>query len=327
MRKLWKYIIIIILKIFFHNIYKGFLPREQKVNKTFLIEKLNQLKFPNSSYTLFCREIANEFYLEEIKFKLDLNFKPITDANGTETCPEEFMLEILDGPKKTGKDDLRIINNYEVYTLSIFFQTGTCKKEGYHCYNKIENFPRNKWTMHGLWPNYKNVTDIPEWCNGKNDIEIEIKNGTLYDYMKTYWPGLYNTNERFWEYEYNKHGYCYNKRNNIDVKEYEPYFSKAISLYEKYDLKNIFINMFDKNLERGDKLITEEQFDKYFETIGIKKGSFFLICNFIKINNEIIPYISEIRIRFYLNFSLYIDDKNKDKIYNICPDKFFVEFL
>ena len=311
----------------YNNVYEGFLPREQKVNKTYLIEKLIQLDFPNSSFILFCRKIANEFYLEEIKFKLDLNFKLITDINSKETCPEEFMLEILDRPKGTYKDDLRILNNYEVYTYSIFFQSGTCKKEGYHCYNAIENFPRNMWTIHGLWPNYKNITNIPGWCNGKNDIEIEIKNQTLYNYMKTYFPGLYSTNERFWGYEYNKHGFCYNKRNNINVSEYEQYFLKTVSIYEKYDLKNIFINMFGKNLEKGDKKVTEQQFEKYFEKVGIKKGSFFLICNLVNINNKTIPYISEIRIRFDLDFNLYFDDKNKDKIKDICPDEFFVEFL
>ena len=183
------------------------------------------------------------------------------------------------------------------------------------------------WTIHGLWPNYKNITNIPGWCNGKNDIEIEIKNQTLYNYMKTYFPGLYSTNERFWGYEYNKHGFCYNKRNNINVSEYEQYFLKTVSIYEKYDLKNIFINMFGKNLEKGDKKVTEQQFEKYFEKVGIKKGSFFLICNLVNINNKAIPYISEIRIRFDLDFNLYFDDKNKDKIKDICPDEFFVEFL
>ena len=53
------------------------------------------------------------------------------------------------------------------------------------------------WTIHGLWPNYKNGT-IPGWCNGDNDIDINIKNQSLYDYMKIYWPGLFRTNEGFW---------------------------------------------------------------------------------------------------------------------------------
>ena len=85
--------------------------------------------------------------------------------------------------------------------------------------------------------------------------------------------------------------------------------------------------MFGKNLEKGDKKVTEQQFEKYFEKVGIKKGSFFLICNLVNINNKAIPYISEIRIRFDLDFNLYFDDKNKDKIKDICPDEFFVEFL
>ena len=52
------------------------------------------------------------------------------------------------------------------------------KKSKYEKSNKIrfaltiENFPKNIWTIHGLWPNYKNGT-IPGWCNGENDIDSE----------------------------------------------------------------------------------------------------------------------------------------------------------
>ena len=309
----------------FNYIYEGFLPRVQKVNKTYLKQKLHESNYTDSSYFLTCSEIENEFYLEEIRFKLDLDFNFITDGYSNDNCPEEFMIEILDKPKQTYDDDPYVIENYDVYTFSIFFQSSTCKEVGYHCYNAIETFPKNMWTIHGLWPNYKNISNIPGWCNGKNDIEIEIKNQTLYNYMKTFWPGLFSTNERFWEHEYNRHGFCYNKRNNINVNDYEVFFIKTIIIYEKYDLKNIFYNMFDNKLDKGDRKITAKEFENYFAKIGIEKGSYYLICNFINIDDKIVPYIGEIRIRFDLDFNLYKSES--DKVDYECPSEFWVEFL
>ena len=309
----------------FNYIYDGFLPRVQKVNKTYLIQKLHESNYTDSSYFLTCSKIKNEFYLEEIRFKLDLDFNFITDGKSNDNCPEEFMIEILDGPKKTYDDDPYVVEKYDVYTYSIFFQSSTCKEYGYHCYNALENFPKNMWTIHGLWPNYKNISDIPGWCNGKNDIEIEIKNQTLYNYMKTYWPGLFSTNERFWGHEYNRHGFCYNKRNNITVNDYEVFFLKAISIYEKYDLKNIFYNMFNNQLDKGDRKITAKEVEDYFAKIGIEKGSYYLICNFINIDSKNVPYIGEIRIRFDLDFNLYKSES--DKVDYECPSEFWVEFL
>lgn len=307
----------------FNYVYEGFYPREQLVNKTYLFSKLREL-YPENSFYITCSKIGNYSYLYELRFKLELNFNFNSDGIVKDNCPEEFMIEIMDGPIKTYDDDLYVIDHYDDYVYSIFFQSSTCKKEGYQCYKAIENFPKNMWTIHGLWPNYKNGT-IPGWCHGKNDIEIEIKNETLYNYMKTYYPGLFSTNERFWAHEYNRHGYCYNKRNNINVNEYEEYFLKTISIYEKYDLGNIFINMFDKNLNKGDKKISRNEIESYFEKKGFKRGSYLLICSYINIDGKNLPYISEIRIKFELNFDIYV--KEGDKSESDCPNEFWVEFL
>ena len=207
----------------FNFVYNGFFPRLQKVNKTYLFSKLSKRYLPNSFY-LSCKLIDNEYYLDELRFQMDINFNLISDAKIVDSCPEEFMLEIADKTHiEYDQAAEGFWETYDLYIYSQFFQQTTCKKEGYQCYLAIENFPKNIWTIHGLWPSYKNGT-IENWCNGKNDIDIDIKNQSLYDYMVVFWPGLYSTNESFWGHEYNRHGYCYNQRNNIDVNDYETFF-------------------------------------------------------------------------------------------------------
>ena len=69
--------------------------------------------------------------------------------------------------------------------------------EGEQCYENIEVVPKNIFTMHGLWPNFRNGT-IADWCNGKNDIEIEIYDKSLLEFMNTHYVLGYHTNAYFW---------------------------------------------------------------------------------------------------------------------------------
>ena len=311
----------------FNYIYGDFLPRVQKVNKTYLIKKLSEI-YPNNSFYFYCTKYKNETYnyLEEIRFKLDLEFNFLSqDINFKDNCPEDFFLDIMDGPKKTYPQAIDEWETYDLYMYSIFFQTTTCKKLGYHCYNAIEELPKNVWTIHGLWPNYKNGSIPLGWCNGKNDINVEIKNKSLYNFMKDHYPGLYYTNEGFWAYEYNKHGYCFNQRYNYDVYDYEKYFLKIVEIYKKYDLGNIFINILGKKISKGDMTINRTEMEKYFETKGIDNGTYLLICKNVTINNINMSYIYEIRIRFDLNYTLYENMTEVDK--EECPREFMAEFL
>ena len=61
--------------------------------------------------------------------------------------------------------------------------------------------------------------------------------------MKQYWPSFSatNTNEWFWEHEYNKHGYCMVEEYGWDG--YEEYFEFVIELFLK-TYKNLIINAF-----------------------------------------------------------------------------------
>ena len=311
----------------FSNIYQYLFkdyrfPGIRKVNKTYLISKLGE-RYGKESFNFTCDK---DNYLDELRFKLDMNFDFTSNANIENTCPEDILIEIMEKPKENETTNENVWKLYDVYMYSIFFQTGTCKPLGYQCYQAIENFPKNVWTIHGLWPNFKNGT-IPEWCNGKNDIEIKIKNESLYNFMKVYYPGLFNLNEGFWGHEYNRHGYCYNQRNNIDVNNYEEFFLKVVEIYKKYDLGNIFIDMYNKDLPKGDVLIKKTEMENFLKTKGLEKGNYLLICdNNIIIDNNKVSYIKEMRIRIDLDFKSFY--KNETEVtYEDCPDEFYAEFL
>ena len=304
-------------------VFKDYIfPGIRKVNKTFFISKIEE-RYGKDTFNFTCDK---ENYLDEIKFKLDMNFEFTSNANIPNYCPEEFLIEIMEKPDQPGPTNENIWKEYDVYIYSIFFQTGTCRSDGYQCYQAIENFPKNIWTIHGLWPNFKNGT-IPDWCHGENDIEIEIKNESLYNYMKEYYRGLYRSDEGYWKHEYNRHGYCYNQRNNIDVNNYEEFFLKVVEIYKKYDLGNIFFDMYNQDLPKGDKLITKIEMENFLKTKGLEKGNYLLICdnNIIKSNKKV-SFIKEMRIRIELDFKSFYKNET-EVIQSECPDEFYAEFL
>ena len=100
-------------------------------------------------------------------------------------------MNVLSSQNYPNFQDDNIKENYEIYTLGLFFETGTCITEGYECYEAIESFPKNEWILHGLWPNFKSQKEVG-YCNYNNDIVINnFNNKTLFDLMSKYWKGLF----------------------------------------------------------------------------------------------------------------------------------------
>ncbi|PVU97880.1 hypothetical protein BB561_000270 [Smittium simulii] len=113
--------------------------------------------------------------------------------------------------------------------------------------------PSDKFTIHGLWPNYCNGTYLPNaGCDATRvypavgDMVKKVSKET-YDFMDKYWLANNGDNDSFWTHEWNKHGTCLNTidPNCYTVKSYSPeknvvdYFDKAIALYQKYDFTTI----------------------------------------------------------------------------------------
>jgi len=73
--------------------------------------------------------------------------------------------------------------------------------------------PDDSWTIHGLWPNNCDGT-YSESCDTSRaykDITTLLKNAgdtSTLDYMQTYWVSDDESNEAFWDHEWETHGTC-----------------------------------------------------------------------------------------------------------------------
>ena len=295
----FKYNLSNLLTEFYPDILAGI----RNLSKIDMAEKLDE-KFGKGTYAMTCFSYEDQYWLYQIRLKLNLDFNLINKGKTEDNCPMFFNVEFLEveGPQKQADG---LYEAYDMYFFTILWLGTTCHMKGKYCYDNIKNVPKNKFTLHGLWPNFRNGT-LADWCNGKNNIEIEIRDPNLFEFMETYYISGYHTNPYFWGHEYNKHGYCYNQRNNIDVNDYESYFKKVKEIYLKYDFENIFINMYKDKIELGDMLINRKEVEEYLDSKGISRDKYVIVCTDISQNNgtEINPHLLEIRVRFDLTFEL-----------------------
>ena len=103
------------------------------------------------------------------------------------------------------------------------------------------------------------------------DINPDIINQTLLDYMNKYWIGTIETNKELWNEQYNKHGYCYVNRfkENPNI-NYPIYFQKSIDLYNKYNFSNLFKEFYNGIFPGEQKLNKNYLMSKLNEKFGKK---------------------------------------------------------
>ena len=105
-------------------------------------------------------------------------------------------------------------------------------------YLSLINEGENKWSIHGLWPQY-NKNQYPTFCN-KVDFDIK-KLDLILSELEKYWYS-YNKkdDENFWKHEWEKHGSCmFTEMNEFD------YFNKTLELYNtaiQIDIPREFYN-------------------------------------------------------------------------------------
>ena len=309
---------------FYPGIYSG----ENKLDREYLQTRM-QIIFGRNTFSFTCLSINEEYYLKEIRLKLNLNLIPASKGKTGDDCPGQFYAEFLEveGPKPQAPADYYKI--YDMYFFTIEWQGTQCRERGKDCYFRIPHNTRNHFVMHGLWPNLRNGTIVQEFCNGANDIFVFIKNKTLLEFMKQYYVGLYHSNFFFWGHEYNKHGYCYNQRVNHDVNDYEFYFNKIKDIFQENNFANLLIDFLAKEKivkKIGDMKINRTKFESFFNDKGFSKDKYLIVCrNITDEYNETNPHIYEIRIRYDLDFNLL---KNETDVSEFdCPEIFYAEFL
>jgi len=130
--------------------------------------------------------------------------------------------------------NLKTPSDFESYTYSIQWGNTLCIPNK-TCREKTKNWKKNIFNIHGLWPNGENGKQLPD-CNTGNHINFEIDDDTLQKNMEIHWPSLTGPNAKFWEHEYNKHGYCYTHKYGGAQTEF---FGKAMELFLNWGLENI----------------------------------------------------------------------------------------
>ena len=187
------------------------------------------------------------------------------------------------------------------------------------CLNGTKQFKNNKLTIHGMWPSILNklVKDI-KYCECNTGKQIQVKTDKYKDFyekkMKKLWPSSFQNYESFWTHEYNKHGYCFNKRYNHSTDNYTYYFEKTIEFFEKSNLTNLFEII---SPEKSKELTFEYNKTEFINLVKKKTGiTPYVFC--ANYNNTQMVY--EIQIALSLNFSYITNNNLVKEVPEACND-------
>ena len=184
--------------------------------------------------------------------------------------------------------------DYDMYVLSIQWGKSQCGKNT-ECQKKLDSIPKNIFTLHGLWPSFKDGRRLSD-CNTGSKIDVKITGENLYKEMLTYWISYVNKNDEFWDHEYNKHGYCYTQRYGKSI---EDFFDTTMNLYKKYSFDQMMIKALPDIVgKRDEEAFTYQQLREKF--IDVNREIYFdLDCKVV--NGK--KYLSEIRLYYDLNLT------------------------
>jgi len=122
----------------------------------------------------------------------------------------------------------------------------------------LKNAEVNTFTLHGLWPGLKTGARIPECTQG---VEINPDAREVFQTMSHEWPSFTNPNKKFWEHEYNKHGYCYSAYTNT-TNEPMKFFEKTLEVFHSKPYRQIYQNLEKRADNRWDYEDIHKQIEK-----------------------------------------------------------------
>ena len=158
--------------------------------------------------------------------------------------------------------------DFDSYVLAVQWSNGYCKAN--NCGSKADHVYKNTMTIHGLWPSLKSGKYLDDCTSG---VTIVDDGSSLFKDMKQYWPSFSQSNEGFWEHEYNKHGYCMVEEYGWDG--YEDYFEYVINLHVK-TYKDLIIKAFP-SYSSTTVTVTYEEMIKAIQKV-IPNATFKLNC-------------------------------------------------
>ena len=93
---------------------------------------------------------------------------------------------------------------YDYYKYAVEWPGSAC----YHWDCDYDNLGTSQWNQHGVWPNAWTTWHIDGCSQEKWNINAFSR--PELDEIKSFWDGMYSSNEGFWEHEWSKHGTCWN---------------------------------------------------------------------------------------------------------------------
>ena len=123
---------------------------------------------------------------------------------------------------------------YDSYVMAVQWPNAVCVNG---CQGRDSIVEKNTLTIHGLWPSLKTGNQLAPCTSG---VTIRDDGSELFKNLRKYWPSLTGENTKFWEHEYNKHGYCMVEEKGWSG--YRNYFQKVLDIFQNY--KNLLINIF-----------------------------------------------------------------------------------
>jgi ribonuclease I len=190
-------------------------------------------------------------------------------------------------------------HEYDFYLFVITWSDSYCRwqKKPARCYRQLHALNEKRiFRIHGLWPNRSDGKYLGD-CNTGQQFKIPDSAAEPYVTMKQIWPSLnYNSRRNFWSHEYNKHGYCYTKRN--DIATYHPFFEKTIEMYNQFSIKTLMNRAFDTTPGKQYSLKYNEIRSNFKKAIG---GDYFeLKCSYNKYTKE--HLLDEVRLFLDMDF-------------------------
>lgn len=189
------------------------------------------------------------------------------------------------------------VPDYNMYVFAVQWGKTMCLQGGSSCENKLANIPKNEMSIHGLWPSLLSGGRLPD-CNQGSEISIVDDGSSTFLTARKYWPSLTGGNEKFWNHEYNKHGYCYS--NKIQDFDYKNYFQKTLDVFQEKKINTLILDTF--GTQSGNYAVSLSTLkSKLNEQLG---GEYYsLACKTISKKQ----YLQEIRFSLDLDFK-FIDN-------------------
>lgn len=198
------------------------------------------------------------------------------------------------------KTSAREAPDYDYYIFSLQWGESFCRNQlgtSENCLMKLNSFEKkNILRIHGLWPSKIDTFELG-YCNNGSKVRISKENIPNASALKELWPSLGNFETvKFWEHEYNKHGFCYSKKHNHA--NHKKYFEKSLELYKSEGFENLISNAFPE-LQNTNILSYDSIMKGLSKTLGEERKNFEIYC--IQIPNEG-QYLKEIRFFYDLDF-------------------------